>query len=569
MTQETRQCQNCHGSFIIESEDFQFYEKIQVPPPTFCPKCRLQRRLAFFNLTNLYKRKCDLCQQEKISMYPPDSPYTVYCPQCWWSDKWDPTDYGVDYDFSRPFFDQYKELWQKVPSIGLSIDTPSAQTSPHTNHAGHLKNDYLLFHADYAEDSAYGFFHLHTKSVFDSSAVMSSELCYDMMNVFKSNHCIGGRNQVVESLDCAFVRDAQGCQSCFGSANIRNQKYQFFNQQLTKDQYQEKIKEYDLGSYQSYQKVKKDAENHWKKFPPKPSYEEFNVNSTGNYIFQSKNAKECYEVTGAEDSKFLLLVSDPPIKDCYDIFSWGSNLTIAYEGSNVGENASNLKFCNEAGLGQNGAEYCKLSNGGSNHFGCVSFKKGEYIIFNKKYSKEEYFKLRQKIKKHMDEMPYVDKKDNVYKYGEFFPIELSPFAYNETFANNFFPLIKEEIIKNGYAWRDEEKREHTTTIQSKNLPDHIKDVPENILNEIIGCSTCSRGYRITEMELNFLKKMNLPIPRECPFCRIKEKINRWVKNMQSVERLCNKCSTSFKTPFTKEEYPLIYCKNCYLKEYIG
>ncbi len=27
-------CQNCHQEFIIEPEDFDFYEKIQVPAPT-------------------------------------------------------------------------------------------------------------------------------------------------------------------------------------------------------------------------------------------------------------------------------------------------------------------------------------------------------------------------------------------------------------------------------------------------------------------------------------------------------------------------------------------------------
>ncbi len=565
--QETRQCQNCKIDFTIEPEDFQFYEKIQVPPPTFCPKCRLQRRLAFFNLTNLYKRRCDLCQEEKISMYAPDSPYTVYCPQCWWSDKWSPFDYGVDYDFTRPFFEQLKELWKKVPALGLSIDIPSSQTSPYANHAGHLKNCYLQFHSDYTEDSAHGFFQFHTKSIFDSSAIMLSELCYDMMNTYKSNHCIGGRNQVAESFECIFVRDANGCQSCFGSANIRNQKYQFFNEQLTKEQYQEKINQYDLGSYIGYQKAQKDATEHWKKYPPKPNYEEFNVNSTGNFVFESKNCKECFEVVGAEDSKFLLLAPAPPIKDCYDVFSWGNNLQLAYECSNAGENASNMRFVNESGIGQIDAEYTKLSNGGAHHFGCVGVKKGEYVIFNKKYPEKEYYELKEKIKKHMAEMPYVDKKGNIYKYGEFFPIELSPFAYNETFANNFLPLSKEEVEENGYAWREPEKREHKSTIKASDLPDHIQDTPENILSEVIGCSSCKRGYRIIEMELNFLKKMNLPLPRQCPFCRINKKINQWVKNMRVLDRTCDKCNASFQTAFDKDDAPILYCKPCWMKEY--
>ena len=43
----------------------------------------------------------------------------------------------------------------------------------------------------------------------------------------------------------------------------------------------------------------------------------------------------------------------------------------------------------------------------------------------------------------MNEMPYKDKKGNIYKYGEFFPAELSPFFYNETTAQEYFPLTKE------------------------------------------------------------------------------------------------------------------------------
>ena len=54
---ETRQCQNCKKDFIIEPDDFSFYEKIKVPPPTFCPECRMIRRMAFRDYRVLYKRK--------------------------------------------------------------------------------------------------------------------------------------------------------------------------------------------------------------------------------------------------------------------------------------------------------------------------------------------------------------------------------------------------------------------------------------------------------------------------------------------------------------------------------
>ena len=64
---ENRICQNCKKDFIIEPDDFGFYEKIKVPPPTFCPECRLKRRLYHYNKRALYKRLCAFCKKDKRS----------------------------------------------------------------------------------------------------------------------------------------------------------------------------------------------------------------------------------------------------------------------------------------------------------------------------------------------------------------------------------------------------------------------------------------------------------------------------------------------------------------------
>src|SRR3989338_2462458 len=101
---ETRKCQNCHREFDIQPEDFIFYEKISVPPPTFCPECRMIRRFMFRNENALYKRKCDATGKEIISMFAPENPFKVYEHSYWWSDNWDPRDYGKEYDFSKLFF---------------------------------------------------------------------------------------------------------------------------------------------------------------------------------------------------------------------------------------------------------------------------------------------------------------------------------------------------------------------------------------------------------------------------------------------------------------------------------
>src|SRR3989344_7841146 len=98
MNREKRNCQNCKQSFVIEPEDFKFYEKMQAPPPTFCPMCRFQRRLMFRNERALYKDKCDLCGKDMISVFSPEKPFKVYCSPCWWSDNWDPARRTINFE---------------------------------------------------------------------------------------------------------------------------------------------------------------------------------------------------------------------------------------------------------------------------------------------------------------------------------------------------------------------------------------------------------------------------------------------------------------------------------------
>ena len=109
-------CQNCKKDFIIESDDFSFYEKIKVPPPTFCPECRMTRRLIWRNERSLYKRICDFCQKKIISIYNVDVLFPVYCSECWKGDGWNPMKHGKNYDFQKPFFEQWYELFLKVSS---------------------------------------------------------------------------------------------------------------------------------------------------------------------------------------------------------------------------------------------------------------------------------------------------------------------------------------------------------------------------------------------------------------------------------------------------------------------
>lgn len=125
---ENRICKKCNIPFPITEKDKEFYAKVSptfhgkkyiIPPPTLCPDCRAQRRLSFRNERKLYKRKCDATGKDIISVYSPASPFTVYEQDYWWSDVWDPMDYGREFDFTRGAFEQFGELMGKVPKVNI------------------------------------------------------------------------------------------------------------------------------------------------------------------------------------------------------------------------------------------------------------------------------------------------------------------------------------------------------------------------------------------------------------------------------------------------------------------
>ncbi|PIR46934.1 MAG: hypothetical protein COV07_01575 [Candidatus Vogelbacteria bacterium CG10_big_fil_rev_8_21_14_0_10_45_14] len=397
---------------------------------------------------------------------------------------------------------------------------------------------------------------------------MDCENCYDSGNCFKNYNC-AYTFQARQNVDCKFLSYSGGCTNCFASTNLKNKSYVFLNEQLTKEEYQKKVGEIDLGSYKVYEYWKDKARDHWKKYPPRPAYDDFSVDCEGSsYIFESKNCKDSFEVVGAEDCRFLDLIASGNVKDTYDLTQFGANLDMVYDSCEIGKDARDIQFSFNSGLDLMDVRYSAFLTSTAHHFGCVSVRKSEYCILNKQYSKEEFDVLKKRIIKDMEENPYVSKEGHVYKYGEFFPPEFSPHAYNGTFANFFFPLSKEDVLKKGLRWLEPEEKEYKVTIVAKDLPDNIKDVEDSLLKDVIGCMKCKRGFRVIKKELEFLRSNCLPLPRNCPFCRIGEKIELWIKNRKLIDRVCDKCGVDFKTYCDKERAPHVLCKKCYLAEVV-
>ncbi len=190
-------CKQCKSSFEITDEERRLYEKFGHEPTGYCFECGQKSHLCFRNERTLYTRKCDFSGEMIVSVYSADKPYTIYKSEHWYGDKWDPLEYGQEFDFSRPFFDQYKELQLKVPRLALI--NVKGENSEYCNMTYENKNCYLVFGGDFNENVLYGTLCMHN--------VNSMDLDYSNQN--EQSYMLG------DSINC------YGCQFTFDSKKLQ------------------------------------------------------------------------------------------------------------------------------------------------------------------------------------------------------------------------------------------------------------------------------------------------------------------------------------------------------------
>jgi hypothetical protein len=583
---ENRICQNCKQDFTIEPDDFSFYEKIKVPPPTFCHLCRAQRRSAYRNERKLFRAKDAFSGKDIFSLYPPEAGRKMLSATDWYGDSWDAGEHAREYDFSRNFFEQLFELDTDVPALNLNVS--DMIRSDYCANASELKDCYLVFASQVSENCTYCTVIDGSRDCVDNSYINGCERCYECFWLGNCYQCVG-TIMSVDSRNLYFCRDCLGCSDCFGCTNLRKSSYCIFNKQYTKEEYKNIIESKKLNTHAGFMSAEQEAREFWRKGINKSHQGIRNVNSTGSYVSDCKNVHDSFLIRGSEDLRYCQNMQISGNKDCMDVFEWGDKVELCYETSGSGYNAYNTKFCWDCWPNARDCEYSMHLRSCTDCFGCVGLKKKQYCIFNKQYTKEEYFDLKEKIIRHMNDMPFIDKAGRVYTYGEFFPIQFSPYGYNNTVVADYFPIDKDEAVAQGYPWIDIKRGEYAITKKSTELPDSIAEVEEGILSDVIECESCKNAYRIMKEELSFLKKENLPLPRRCSACRHDRRISNRLK-IQLYERICmcggssdetgvyqntvnhshgeSHCEESFKTGYSPDRPEIIYCEKCYQQEVV-
>ncbi len=246
--------------------------------------------------------------------------------------------------------------------------------------------------------------------------------------------------------------------------------------------------------------------------------------------------------------------------------------------------------------------------GCQNCFGCFGLRNKQYCILNRQYSKDEYESLVPRIIEKMMVTPLRHGFEGQMEWGEFFPASMSPFGYNETVANEYFPLTREEVLwktsligedvrRTGgvisevnpplsplsgwssndtflhwhhFNWSDYEAPfpKVEKVIPASKLPNEITKIPDDILNWAIECEVSGKPFRIIKQELEFYRKHNLPIPRRHPDIRHMDRMR--MRNPRKLfERMCYCCGKKMLTTYAPERPERVYCEVCYESEVLA
>jgi len=566
---QTKICQNCKQEFVIEPDDFAFYEKMKVPPPTWCPECRMIRRMLWRNVAVWHRRKCDATGKNILSMFAPDMPYKVYEQEYWKSDAWDPLSYERNYDFSKTFFEQFRDLFVAVPHPNLI--QKNVVDSEYANFGINLKNCYFVAGSEVAEDSAYIFGpNIYSRECFDIHSTLNTERVYDSVGVEKSQGLRFSQN-CVGCNDSYLLYDCKNCMDCFGCVGLRNKQFYIFNQSYSREDYRAELEKLAPWTYSGLV-VARDKFNKLKLTVPRKFASIIkSENVTGDEISNARDCIYCFDSKDNVQNCKYCLGALHGAKDGHDATVAWKTAELFYEVMSTDAQRAIGTALIWGGFDIFYSFNCFDCN---NIFGCIGLKNKSYCILNKQLTKEEYESLLTKIITHMNEVPYVDKQGKIYKYGEFFPSEISPFDYNETIAQDRFPKTKEEVLSMGMHWRDTENKKYEITIKNDKIPNDIRAVPDSILKEVIECGHkgdcsdhCSTAFRIVPQELQFLRKMKVPLPRLCPLCRQGERL-RLRNPLRLWHRKCmnSGCNNEFETPYSPDRPEIIYCESCYNQE---
>jgi hypothetical protein len=564
---ETKKCLLSGKEFFVTNKDVEIYEKISptfswktylIPSPTLCPEERQRRRLSFRNERKLYHRKCDKTGNQIISIYSPDKPYLVYDQKAWWGDDWSVFDYGMKFDFEKGFFEQFEKLLLITPKV--SILNTNCENSEYTNHTLQSRNCYLCVGTTRSENCYYSHFIKDGINIFDTTFSSNSENIYYGIDVQSCYNCFFLKNSV-NCRDSYGIEECDNCHHCIGCYGLKNKEYHVFNKPVSREQFLS-VWSKALTHVWSLQ-ILNDLDKLRASQAIKNTHLINCENCYGDNLENGKNGYMCFDSKNIENARHVYF--SPKNIGCIDC-TYTAPEWIEY----CGEVWSTVWVTNAFSTfhywyGSNGY-YVHACQNSDNIFWCASLKKARYCIFNKQYSVQEYETLCTKIIDHMV---------STGEWGEHFPTKISPFWYDETVAQEYFPITEIEAKSHGWKWKGEEETSsyHGTYYKAKNIADYDERIVwyeaaqkniNEVLSGIIECEITHRPFKIVKQELLFYIQNSIPLPNKHPDQRHKERMN--LRNPRQLrETFCAECNAEVVTTHPQDKEGKVVCEACYKK----
>ncbi|MFC1809923.1 hypothetical protein ACFLZH_00290 [Patescibacteria group bacterium] len=490
------------------------HKKFDVPLHGQTPEQTRFFHYAFRNEINVFWRKCDMTGEKIISQFPQESPFKVYRHDLWWKEEFDVPE--AEYNPDESFFKQFRKLQLQVPRMSIACDS-TMENSPYVNCSNHCKDCYMIFASGDNEDCLYSINTERSKTCMDMSIAHECTLCYQIVSC-RTCYNLDFSAYCTNCTDSQFLYDCRRCKNCFMCTGLVGKQYCVLNEQLTKEEYEKRIKELQPLTNETiehcYEQLEKLRESYIHKYSNIVGCE----NCTGSDVSFSQNCLNSYIVEYSQDC--MNSSSLRKCKNCLDFDLWGDPGELCYHSNSCGYNVYYIRMCFDCWNNCRYLTYCDSCPGCEHCFGCIGLKRKKFCILNKQYCEKDYKILVEQIIEDMKKRG---------EWGQFFPPYCSPHALNNSMAHEYFYVDQELAEKLGFEWMDK-------SAENEYAPDLIyngsmisMDVKsDDLKGKFLLCKKTKRPYNIQARELAILKQKQLPLPDKHWKVRLEERAEKFI-----------------------------------------
>ncbi|PJA47369.1 hypothetical protein CO172_01905 [Candidatus Uhrbacteria bacterium CG_4_9_14_3_um_filter_36_7] len=550
-----RVCELTGEKWNMTEEEIGWYRKFNVPPSKYSPNTRWKILAYFSTGFQFWWNKHFETGESVLSFHHPATGIRVLPDQEWLERDFSNVSLLLSTDQS--FFDQLYILTRKVPyratydlvppEQSISLVSLGEQDCYFTLGSRGKRNFFSWVCMD-GENSSL---------VFLSNNVVDSHQILHCNRIFQCKYL----RECFDCMDSCFLFDCRSCQYCFGASNKRNRKYLWWNEQLSKEEWEKRRAEVNLGK----RSVVEECEQSFEKLLLEDTIwpENFNektTDSTGEYLNGSVNCSQCYSAVSGSLYNFRCTYSIGSCSHC--AFCWGSKDTSESYFSVTIAGSNKCQFCFRCPQNDT-CYYCLMCDNCQYCFGCVGLRRKKYYILNQPYTEENYWKEVDKIMCKMLE-------DN--EHGDFFPTKFSSTYGPESGAAVYCGSSVEEIRQLGPNNFDPNEQGATQRkeIDPKlirlrtDIPDSIDELTDDWIGVPIYDEEAKRTFAFLKPEIEHYRSVHVA-PPNTHFIRRTNKASVLGQLCSLEKRLCSNCAKESLVAKC-ENYPdrKIYCKSCYL-----